>query len=134
MPSNSITILDETTHPNDSTVETVTGDKYKGDGYYGRSDGLHTVQINLNDFVGTINIQATLSADPTSSDWFTVELGTGSQSVDTTGLIAEENITEIEYTDATTNNKVYNFTGNYVWVRAYVSYTAGTINSIMLNH
>ena len=49
------TILSENTHPGDSTtVETVTGEKYKGDGYYGRSDGFHTVQYNINGFIGTV--------------------------------------------------------------------------------
>ena len=28
------------------------GEKFKGDGYYGRSDGLHTVQVNLTGFLG----------------------------------------------------------------------------------
>jgi hypothetical protein len=29
---------------------------------------------------------------------------------------------------------LYNFTGNYVWVRATVVYTDGVVNSIQLNH
>jgi hypothetical protein len=129
------TILSAQTHPGDSTIETVTGDKFKGDGYYGRSDGFHTVQINLNGFIGQIRIQGTLAVDPGVDDWFTVELGTGSMSIDTTGLLTEQNITYVEYTESTTNNKSYNFTGNYVWIRAYVSnWTDGTVNSIKLNH
>ena len=36
MPATSETIVSATTHPGDSTAETVTGDKFKGDGYYGR--------------------------------------------------------------------------------------------------
>ena len=129
------TILTANTHPGDSTVETITGEKYKGDGYYGRSDGFHTVQVDLTGFIGQIRIQGTLAVDPTADDWFTLELGTGSMSIDTTGLITEQNITYVEYTESTTNNKSYNFTGNYVWIRAYVSnWTDGTVNSIKLNH
>ena len=134
MPSNSEIILNSNTHAGDSATETITGDKYKGDGYYGRSDGLHTVQIDLAGFVGTIRIQGSLETDPTSNDWFTVELGTGAMSVDTTGLLTEQNITYIEYTDSDTSVRSYNFTGNYVWVRAYIEYTDGTVNSIKLNH
>ena len=134
MPNNSEIILSQNTHQGDSTVSIVIGDQYKGDGYYGRSDGLHTVQVDINGFVGTIKIQGSLVTDPGSSDWFTVELGTGNQSVDTTGLIAEENITSITYSDSNTSVKSYNFTGNYVWIRAYVEYTDGTVNSIKLNH
>lgn len=133
--ANSETILSAQTHPGDSTDKTVTGDQFRGDGYYGRSDGFHTIQVSLNGFIGKIEIQGTLAVDPAEADWFTVELGTGTMSVDTTGALAEQNITSIEYTENTTNVKSYNFTGNYVWVRAKVSnWTDGTVNSIKLNH
>ena len=42
--ANSETILTSNTHAGDSTIETVVGNKFKGDGYYGRSDGFHSVQ------------------------------------------------------------------------------------------
>ena len=132
---NSETILSANTHPGGSTVETVTGEKFKGDGYYGRSDGLHTVQVDLNGFIGTVTMQGTLATNPVEADWFTLVLDSGKQSVDTTGLVTTQSITSVEYTSVTTNTKTYNFTGNYVWVRAYVSnWTAGTVNSIRLNH
>lgn len=133
--SNSETILTSNSHSGDSTPLILTGDPYKGDGFYGRSDGLHTVQVSLSGFIGRIEIQGTLAVNPSESDWFTVELGTGVMSVDTTGALSEQNITSVEYTQVTTNTKTYNFVGNYVWVRAKVSnWTDGTINSIKLNH
>ena len=113
MTTNSETILSEHTHPNDNTLITVVGDPYKGDGYYGRSDGLHTIQYTYTDFAGDITIEATLAVDPTEDDWF--EAFSFSTMQDTGSSIA-------------------NFTGNYVWVRAVVSYTTGTINSIRMNH
>jgi len=135
MQNNSETILTANTHPGDDVVTTATGDKFKGDGYYGRSDGLHTVQVDLNGFIGTVTMQGTLATNPVEADWFTLVLDSGKQSVDTTGLVATQSITSVEYTSVTTNTKTYNFTGNYVWVRAYVSnWTAGTVNSIRLNH
>jgi len=121
MPSNSETILSNQTHPGDSTQETVTGDKYKGDGYYGRSDGFHTVQYSVDGFIGSIDIQATLAINPGADDWFTLT-GTNLTSADDSGTY-------------NTGSFMYNFTGNYVWVRAYVSnWTDGTISSIKLNH
>ena len=133
--ANSETILSANTHPGDSTVTTVTGEKFKGDGYYGRSDGFHTVQYSLSGFIGTVTMQGTLATTPGAADWFTLVLDSGKQSVDTTGLVATQSITSVEYTSVTTNTKNYNFTGNYVWVRAYVSnWTDGTVNSIRLNH
>ena len=134
MTTNSETILTANTHPGDSTIETVTGDKFKGDGYYGRSDGLHTIQINLSGFLGDIEMQGTLAVDPTADDWFTVRLGSG-QTIDTTGKIFNAITSKLEYTDNETSSKTYNFTGNYVWIRVYVSnWTDGTVNSIQLNH
>ena len=113
MTANSEIILSENTHPGDSTTETVIGGKFKGDGYYGRSDGLHSVQYSYNGFSGIITIQASLVIDPAETDWFNVH----------------------EYNaSAETGSKIGNFTGNYVWIRAHVSYTDGTINSIVLNH
>ena len=113
MSSNSTIIMSQQTHPSDSTIQTVTGDKYKGDGYYGRSDGIHTVQYSYTDLQGTITIQGTLATTPTESDWFDVHT----------------------YTETSaTGSKVANFTGNYVWIRAKLVYTAGSVTSIVLNH
>ena len=128
------TILSAQTHPGDSSLQSVTGGKYKGDGYYGRSDGLHTVQIDLNGFLGNIEMQGTLAVDPTEDDWFTVRLGSG-QTIDTTGKLVSATTSKLIYSDNETSSETYNFTGNYVWVRVYVSnWTDGTVNSIKLNH
>ena len=81
MPSNTVTILSQTTHPGDSTVQTVTGDKFQGDGYYGRSDGFHTVQYDLNDFIGDLKMQGTLAVTPTSDDWFDITSDNGDVTV-----------------------------------------------------
>jgi hypothetical protein len=113
MAANSEIILSSNTHPGDSTVTTVTGTKSKGDGYYGRSDGLHSVQYTYNGLSGTITIQGTLAVTPVEADWFDVH----------------------SYTAAVeTASKIASFTGNYIWIRAKVVYTDGTVSSISLNH
>jgi len=89
------------------------GDKYKGDGFYGRSDGLHTVQYSYTEFTGSIYVEATLATEPTDKDWFSVF----------TTTVEQDDVSDI-----------ISFTGNYVWVRARAVYTDGTINSIVLNH
>jgi hypothetical protein len=116
--ANSETILSANNHPGDSTVTTVTGEKFKGDGYYGRSDGFHTVQYSLSGFIGTVTMQGTLATAPGAADWFTV-YSQAYPVVDDVG---------------TTSSVITNFTGNYVWVRAVVTYTDGTVNSVILNH
>ena len=120
MPAYSETILSATDHPNDSSVETVLGEQYKGDGFYGRSDGFHTIQITVSGFEGTIQMQATLATEPTDTDWFDV---IGATHTAPTAVHVNS-----------TGSFFYNFTGNFVWVRAKVVYTEGTINSIKLNH
>jgi hypothetical protein len=121
MASSSEIILSNQVHPGDSTTETVTGDDFKGDGYYGRSDGFHTVQYSLDGFIGTIVIQATLAVEPSSTDWFTLS--------ETSHTSANDSSSNAD------GGFLYNFTGNYVWVRAYISnWTDGTISNILLNH
>lgn len=113
MPANSENILSSQAHTGDSVVLTVTGEKFKGDGYYGRSDGLHTVQYSYTSFSGTVNIQATLALDPAEEDWFTVHTYTAQNESD---------------------SKIINFTGNYVWIRATLAYTDGSLDNVVLNH
>ena len=116
MAANSEIILSSNTHPGDSTVTTVTGTNFKGDGYYGRSDGLHSVQYTYVGLKGTITIQGTLATTPAEADWFDVHTYTAD---------IEHDVTE---------SKIASFTGNYVWIRAKVVYTDGTVSSISLNH
>ena len=93
--------------------------KSKGDGYYSQPDGVHTVAYQVaSDFNAdaTIKMQGTLATDPTGDDWFD---------------IANTTFTS----DGTTTTSSYNFTGNYVWVRSKTQLlTAGTVNSILINH
>ena len=143
--SNSQTILPITTHPGDSSAQVVRGEKYKGDGFYSRSDGLHTVQIRLTDFVGVIEIEGTLGVDPEDpfytncndgTDWSPV-LVEKPVCVSTTGLWQTEIVPfKLVYDGAPeTSIKMYNFIGNYTWVRAYITeWVGGTINSIKMNH
>ncbi len=100
--------------------------KAKGDGYYGGSDGLHTVMYTYDsNFVGTVTMQATLATAPTEGDWFDIE---GTTKEMTT---ASFNYNEI---DVTVQSEYRNFTGNFVWVRGYVAIESGQVQSILLNH
>jgi len=97
----------------------------KGDGYYGAADGLHTVTYTVTpNFSGNIFTQATLATNPADNDWFTV-VGTSSTYASPTLPL-------------TTTTNYYNFTGNFVWVRACVYRSAvqpnGTVLFINYNH
>ena len=118
-------MLSTQTHPGDSTLNTLTSEKFKGDGYYGRSDGLHTIQVGLNGFIGKIKIEACLNVNPSDEDWFTVILE---------DLSSASNAIILEYLENETSSKLYNCKGNFIFLRAKVyDWTDGTITNIRLN-
>ena len=103
----------------DGTSTSFESDNSKGDGYYGFSDGVHTAQVRVTGFPGTVKFQGSLATTPTSTDW--VDIAGAALAGDGSSLI--------------TNSYIYNFTGNYVWIRASITnFTAGSINTILLAH
>ena len=90
--------------------------KTKGDGYYSQVDGVHTVAYKVTaSLTGSIKMQGTLASSPSEEDWFDISGTTFT-------------------TDQSTLIGSYNFTGNYVYIRAKAtSTTAGTISVIQLN-
>jgi hypothetical protein len=119
----SITLLPTTTFGTsagnyDGSSATFDSDKVKGDGYYGFSDGVHTVQTRITSLVATVKIQGTLVKDPASTDF-----------VDIATIVTSDGSTAI------TNSYLNNFTGNFVWIRIAVSdFTAGTVNNVFMAH
>lgn len=109
-------------YPNTATNMLVyNSDSHKGDGYYGASDGLHTVTYTLAPtFVGTVTMQASLASNPVESDWFNIQ--------DTT-----QTYTRFDSRDFTTVD-YFNFTGNFVWVRGRVSIVDGAVEAVSYNH
>jgi hypothetical protein len=106
---------------NTSTMMTYISERVKGDGYYGSSNGIHTVAYTATPtFIGTITMQASLATDPASTDWFDV------------------NNTTVTYTVFNNRNTstvdCYNFTGNFVWVRGRVEIVDGVVEVIHYNH
>ena len=106
------------------TAESAPGDsslaysnKKKGAGYHKRYSSLHTATFDVDSFVGTIKLQATLELYPGDNDWFDIAGTTigGDSSVWSTV-------------------QPVNFTGNFVWIRAAYNLQDGTINEIRYNH
>jgi hypothetical protein len=118
------------------------GDKIKADGYYGKSDGVHTVSATLTNFQGRIHLEGTLALDPTDSDWFPIYLTSGNsfREYPVTSVPSGSNALGDTVTEAWT------FRANLVWLRARVDRTAlvpaptqydsslhGTVDKILLN-
>ena len=116
-----------------------TGDKIRTGNFHGYRDGLSTVSIQLNDFVGRVYIEGTLADDPGTTDWFPVFLQS-----------------KLEYTEypkdagnllgggsnGDTTVDAYSFYGNFTYLRARVdrSYlsnpvlgSVGSVVKILLN-
>jgi hypothetical protein len=122
-----------TTSVHGGGTQTLQGEKAKGDAYFGQSDGLHTVMIDVTDFIGTIKIQGSLEVNP-GADFFDIELGIDDFTVDTSGLVTKISTESVVYNVAETSKKSYNAVGNFIWLRADISnWTAGTVNSIEMN-
>ena len=112
MPVNrrSINMMDST-----GTTMNQYSTEVKGDNYYGYSDGLHTVQVIYNQFVGRVRIQGTLSLEPTSSDWFDV--------LPTTTAGTEFNpLGYVQFNSNAPANlaEAYTFQGNFTFIRIYM--------------
>lgn len=90
-------------------------DRSKGAGYNLTTDPFHTVIYHIESFVGTIVIQATLSLDPTTNDWFDVESTESSLIVSTSSTIN------------------HTFKGNYTWIRAAYNLQSGAIRNIKVS-
>ena len=76
--ADTIQILTTSTFSNSATLQS---DKVKGDAYFGTTDGLHTIAVDLNGFIGTIKIQGSLETTPTATDWFDAELSDGEYTI-----------------------------------------------------
>ena len=109
-------------YPNTGTSTMVyISDKVKGDGYFGGSDGFHTVMYTAGpDFVGTVTMQATLASAPSEADWFNI-----TNTTSTYRLVDARDTGTVD---------LRNFIGNFVWVRGHISIEQGVVSSIRYNH
>ena len=113
--SGSITYAPSMTIPSVGTY-TYYSEKVKGDGYYLGHTGIHTVTYSPNLMVGDVVMQATLATEPTDSDWFDIDS------------------TYSSFNNTPNDIKFFNFSGNFVWIRAKVNISHGNFGGILYNH
>lgn len=110
-------LLPQTTYrnPGNGAPYTVTGNAQPAAAYYLGNRDLQTVNINLNQVIGNIVIQASLATNPDATDWF-----------------------EVYTLEATSNANVSTYTninGNFVYMRAQVvDFQGGTVNFVKLSY
>lgn len=98
---------------------TVYSGKQKGAGYHKRYGSLHTATYEVDSFIGSIKLQGTLELYPGESDWVDIS-GTD------VGLSSDSS--------AWSALQTFNFTGNFVWIRAAYNLQNGTIIQIRYNY
>ena len=92
----------------------------KSDSYYGYTDGLHTIQVTYNNWIGRFRIQATLSLEPADGDWFDLVIDPlnglypGSNPWNPDGYI------QYNANAPATKSEAYTFRGNYTFITAYM--------------
>jgi hypothetical protein len=98
----------------------------RGDGYYGYREGFHTIAVQFNQFLGRVQIEATLDINPTEADWFPVWILPSTPYK--------------QYSTPKTGNEAFMFRGNFVLVRfrkirSYLTDTSsiGDITKVMLS-
>ncbi len=92
------------------------GDPVRGSGWYGLTTGVHCVSISVQNFTGRVSIQASLTAAPTATDWFTVMPGNVQYiQYPQPGYVIQQPAT------GQTSTYEFTFTANAVWVRAVIT-------------
>lgn len=101
-------------------------DPLRGDGYYGYRDGSQTIAVTFNNFIGRIQIEATLEINPYEQDWFPVWMNRATPYK--------------QYAAATNGTESFSVRGNFVLIRfrkmrSYLSDTSsvGDITKVMLS-
>lgn len=98
-----------------------TSEEVQADGWYGFSDGLHTVSIFTNNFTGRVRIQASLALVPQEGDWFDIWLTPTTPYAEFPLQAHTSNDPIILPTPPITGdtlNVALNFRANVLWVRA----------------
>lgn len=106
---------------NTGTQWNVIGEPIRADAYYGYTDGLHTVQLIHQNFVGGFGIQGTLALDPKPEDWFYIKLNTWGD-VNTPFITYPiDQLAPTGSNGGDTGSMAVTFIGNFVYLRAVLT-------------
>lgn len=105
---------------NTGRQHSVTGEPIRADGYYGRSDGLHTVQVIYSNFTGDFGLQGTLEVNPTEDDWFFINLNSFSTILSPfVRFPIDPSAPSGNIGD--TGSRAFSFLGNFVYLRVILN-------------
>lgn len=96
------------------------GPTIRADSYFGRTDGIHTVQIVYTNFTGQFGLQGTLEVSPKEEDWFFINLNSFA-TIHSPYIRFPENPANIQggmNLTGDTGTRAFTFQGNFVYLRA----------------
>ncbi len=97
----------------------LTGDAIRADSYYGRTDGIHTVQVVFSNFTGSFGLQGTLATEPTEDDWFFINLNANQNVSSASPLISyPQNPASPTGQIGDNGTQAFTFVGNFTYLRA----------------
>lgn len=106
---------------NTGTKWNVVGEPIRGNAYFGYTDGLHTVQIIYQNFVGGVGLQATLALDPRPEDWFWIRLNPNGDVHCPFLTFPTDFLEPTGANGGDTGSIATTFIGNFVYIRAVVT-------------
>ena len=90
-------------------------------GYYGSTNGLHTIAFILRSFIGRVYLQGTLSSQPEEDDWFTIELD-GNEYIEMNDSVMDHPDREnVLMRHGFTGTKSFSVKGNFTYLRVGIS-------------
>lgn len=102
---------------NTGREHTVVGKPVRADGYFGNTDGIHTVQVIFSNFTGAFGLQGTLEVNPQEEDWFFININQFS-AIDSPYVRFPERPGSPTGDSGDTGTRAFTFTGNFVYLRA----------------
>ena len=99
-----------------------TGEAIRADSYYGRTDGIHTIQVVYSNFTGNFGLQGTLATEPTEDDWFYINLN-ANRNVSSANPLVSYPLDPLNPTGnvnggGDTGTDAFTFVGNFTFLRA----------------
>jgi hypothetical protein len=119
-----------------SGTQIFTSMKEQGAGYYGTTNGLHTLVVATTpSFRGTATVQATLTTDPQEADWFNVSPAEFTYTALSPGYIPGQLIgANPNGTSPGPRNDYSTFNGQFTWLRTRIAIDEGAVLSIKYNY
>lgn len=97
------------------------GEPIRADAYYGYTDGIHTVQVIYQNFVGGFGLQGTLVLNPKPEDWFWIKLNPNGD-VNTPFLTFPiDPLAPTGQNGGDTGSLATTFVGNFTYIRAVLT-------------